>query len=85
MIAVQAALDIGEADMAYALVVDSIDYSIRFMFCCGPLNLAPKFNKWVKADTTTLDEVSAVWKRGTQGATDRPALSTIFPTGFFSW
>ena len=58
MIAVQAALDIGEGDMAYALVVDSIDYSIWVMFLLWAINLAPKFNKWAKADTTTLDEVS---------------------------
>lgn len=58
MIAVQAAFDIGEADMAYALVVDSIDYSIWVMFLLWAINLAPKFNKWVKADTKTLDEVS---------------------------
>lgn len=58
MIAVQAALDIGEADMAYALVVDSIDYSIWVMFLLWAINLAPKFNKWVKADTRMLDEVS---------------------------
>ncbi|MBS6396933.1 MAG: DUF819 family protein [Clostridiales bacterium] len=58
MIAVQAALDISEADMAYALVVDSIDYSIWVMFLLWAINLAPKFNKWAKADTTTLDEVS---------------------------
>lgn len=58
MIAVQAALDIGEADMAYALVVDSIDYSIWVMFLLWAINLAPKFNKWVTANTKTLDEVS---------------------------
>lgn len=58
MIAVQAAFDIGEADMAYALVVDSIDYSIWVMFLLWAINLAPKFNKWVKANTKTLDEVS---------------------------
>lgn len=58
MIAVQAAFNIGEADMAYALVVDSIDYSIWVMFLLWAINLAPKFNKWVKADTQTLDEVS---------------------------
>lgn len=58
MIAVQAAFDIGEADMAYALVVDSIDYSIWVMFLLWAINLAPKFNKWVKANTSALDEVS---------------------------
>lgn len=58
MIAVQAALGIGESDMAYALVVDSIDYSIWVMFLLWAINLAPKFNKWVKADTKALDDVS---------------------------
>ena len=58
MIAVQAAFDIGEADMAYALVVDSIDYSIWVMFLLWAINFAPKFNKWVKADTRVLNEVS---------------------------
>ena len=58
MIAVQAAFDIGEADMAYALVVDSIDYSIWVMFLLWVINFATKFNKWTKADTSILDEVS---------------------------
>lgn len=58
MIAVQAAFNIGEADMAYALVVDSIDYSIWVMFLLWAINLAPKFNKWTKADTRVLEEVS---------------------------
>lgn len=58
MIAIQAALDIGETDMAYALVVDSINYSIWVMFLLWVINFAPQFNKWTKADTTVLDEVS---------------------------
>ncbi len=58
MVAVQAALDISEADMGYALVIDSIDYSLWVMFLLWIIQLAPKFNKWTKADTTTLDEVS---------------------------
>ncbi len=58
MVAVQAALDISEADMGYALVIDSIDYSIWVMFLLWFIQLAPKFNKWTKADTTALDEVS---------------------------
>ena len=58
MIAIQAALDISEADMAYALVVDSIDYSIWVMFLLWIINFAPQFNKWTKADTSVLDEVS---------------------------
>ena len=58
MVAVQAALNIGEADMGYALVIDSIDYSIWVMFLLWAIQLAPRFNKWTKADTTRLDEIS---------------------------
>ena len=59
MVAVQAALDISEADMGYALVIDSIDYSLWVMFLLWAIQLAPKFNKWTKADTSKLDEVSS--------------------------
>lgn len=58
MVAVQTALDISEADMGYALVIDSIDYSLWVMFLLWAIQLAPKFNKWTKADTRLLDEVS---------------------------
>lgn len=58
MVAVQAALEISEADMGYALVIDSIDYSLWVMFLLWAIQLAPKFNKWTKADTRLLDEVS---------------------------
>ena len=51
-------LNISEADMGYALVIDSIDYSIWVMFLLWAINLAPVFNKWTKADTRALDEVS---------------------------
>ena len=59
MVAVQAALDISEADMGYALVIDSIDYSIWVMFLLWFVQMAPRFNKWTKADVRALDEVSS--------------------------
>ena len=58
MVAVQSALNISEADMGYALVIDSIDYSLWVMLLLWAIHLAPRFNKWTKADTTRLDEVS---------------------------
>ncbi len=58
MVAVQTALNISEADMGYALVIDSIDYSIWVMFLLWAVQLAPRFNKWTQADTARLDEVS---------------------------
>lgn len=58
MVAIQAALNISEADMGYALVIDSIDYSIWVMFLLWGITKAPVFNKWTKANTEVLDEVS---------------------------
>ncbi len=58
MVAVQAALNISEADMGYALVIDSIDYSLWVMFLLWAAQLAPRFNQWTGADTTRLDEIS---------------------------
>lgn len=59
MVAVQQALHISEADMAYALVIDSIDYSLWVMFLLWAISFAQQFNKWTKASTATLDEVCA--------------------------
>lgn len=58
MVAVQSALNISEADMGYALVIDSIDYSLWVMFLLWAIHLAPRFNKWTKSNTSKLDEVS---------------------------
>jgi uncharacterized membrane protein len=58
MVAVQSALNISTSDMGYALVIDSIDYSLWVMFLLWAIQLAPKFNKWTHADTRVLDEVS---------------------------
>ena len=58
MVAVQAALNISEADMGYALVIDSIDYSLWVMLLLWAIQFAPRFNKWVRADTARLDGVS---------------------------
>jgi uncharacterized membrane protein len=58
MIAIQAALNVKSENMAYALVVDSIDYSIWVMFLLWAVSIAGKFNAWTKADTSALDAVS---------------------------
>lgn len=59
MVAVQTALQISEADMGYALVIDSIDYSVWVMFLLWVIRLAPRFNGWTGADTGLLDEISS--------------------------
>ena len=57
-LAVSDALGTTEAELVGASIVDNIDYSLWVMFLLWIINFAPKFNKWVKADTTKLDEVS---------------------------
>ena len=57
MLAIQAALDVDEATMAYALVMDSICATIYVMFLLWAIGFSEKFNKWTKADTKTIDEV----------------------------
>jgi uncharacterized membrane protein len=59
MLAIQAALDVDEASMAYALVLDSICATIYVMFLLWAIGHHEKFNKWTKADTRIIDEVGA--------------------------
>lgn len=58
MATLQEIFQVSESDYAYALVVDSIDYSIWVMLLLWSTRFAPMFNKWTKADTSRLDEVS---------------------------
>ena len=77
MVAIQAALNISEKDMGYALVIDSIDYSLWVMFLLWAIQLAPKFNKWTKADTKVLDEVSNRLADDTKANTKAPTFQSM--------
>lgn len=57
MLAIQAALNVNESDMAYALVMDSICATLYVMFLLWAINFSDKFNSWTKADTRLIDEV----------------------------
>lgn len=46
MVAVQAALEVPEADLGYALLVDSIDYSLWLMLLLALVPFAGRFNRW---------------------------------------
>lgn len=59
MLAIQAALDVDEATMAYALVMDSICATLYVMFLLWAIGNHEKFNKWTKADTSIIDGVGA--------------------------
>lgn len=57
MLAIQAALDVSEDAMAYALVMDSICAVIYIMFLLWAIGFSKIFNRWTKADTRIIDEV----------------------------
>lgn len=59
MLAIQAALNVDEATMAYALVMDSICATLYVMFLLWAIGFSKKFNLWTKADTHIIDEVGA--------------------------
>jgi len=58
MLAVAGALDVREELMGYALIVDSIDYTLWVMTLLFLVAFAPAFNRWTKAPLRfkTLDE-----------------------------
>lgn len=58
MAAVQQALGLNDAGMGYTLLIDSIDYSIWVMFLLALVPFANKFNKWVNADTSKIDNLN---------------------------
>lgn len=49
MIAVAAALEVPEHLMGYALVVDSVDYTLWVMLLLALVGFAPLFNRWSRA------------------------------------
>lgn len=57
MLAIQAALDVDETRMAYALVMDSVCASFYVMFLLWAIGFSRRFNAWTGADTRVIDSV----------------------------
>ncbi len=51
MVAVQTALAVPDADLGYALLVDSIDYSLWLMLLLALVPFAARFNRWSRAQS----------------------------------
>ncbi|TFJ94331.1 DUF819 domain-containing protein [Lentibacillus salicampi] len=58
MVIVQGILEVPENIFGYALVMDTINYSTWVMIMFWLVPFAAVFNRWTKANTTHLDEVS---------------------------
>ncbi len=63
MMAVQAALDIDESMLAYALVIDSVCGTLYVMFMLWAVGTPQPFNRWTGADTRALDAVGAALEK----------------------
>lgn len=77
MLAIQAALDVSEASMAYALVMDSICATLYVMFLLWSIGFSKKFNKWTKADTKVIDSVGATLEAEAKGNTKKLTFQNI--------
>ena len=59
MLAIQAALNVSETDMAYTLVLDSACATFYIIFLLWAIGFHDKFNRWAQADTHLIDEIGA--------------------------
>lgn len=71
MLAVQAALDVSEGDMAYALVMDSVCGTLYVMFLLWAVGFGRVFNKWTRADTSAIEQAGR--ELGLKQAQKQPA------------
>lgn len=55
MVAVQSALAVPDAQLGYALLIDSIDYSLWLMLLLALVPFAGRFNAWSRARATSLE------------------------------
>ena len=77
MLAIQAALQVDESTMAYALVIDSICATIYVMFLLWAIGNHEKFNRWTKADTSIIDGVGAALEEEAKANTKPIAWQNI--------
>ena len=77
MLAVQAALNIDESMMAYALVMDSICGTLYVMFLLWAVGFPQKFNRWTRADTRALDSVGAALEQEARADSRKLAWQNI--------
>ncbi|GAA0609859.1 DUF819 family protein [Virgibacillus siamensis] len=87
MVIIQGILDVPENIFGYALVMDTINYSTWVMLMFWLVPFAAVFNRWVKADTSHLDEVSrelaAEQEEGDKKKTSFVHLMGLFSIGIF--
>lgn len=59
MAAIQMALGVSDSQMGYTLLMDSVNYSVWVMILLAIVPYAHRFNAWVGADTSMIDEIGS--------------------------
>ncbi|MED3790543.1 DUF819 family protein [Peribacillus frigoritolerans] len=70
MVILQGILDVPENIFGYALIMDTVNYSIWVMFLFWLVPLAGKFNIWTKADTSFIDQMTSELEAGETAKTE---------------
>jgi len=76
MVAIQGALSVPDSKMGYALLIDSIDYAVWIMLLLALVPFASRFNRWVGADSSILDEVGRELALGQ--SKEHPSFQSLF-------
>ena len=79
MVAIQGALNVPDSQFGYVLLVDSINYAVWVMFLLAMVPFAHRFNVWVRADTSAVDEIGTELAK--EQKTERKKIE--FPDLFF--
>lgn len=77
MLAIQAALQVEEDSMVYALVTDSVCATLYVMFLLWSIGYAKTFNRWTKADVRVIDEVGRSLEEETLRYSNLPEWQSI--------
>lgn len=78
MMAIQSALVVSSEGMGYALITDSVNYTIWVMLLLSLVSYAQSFNRWSGADVSRIDEISKELDSNTDTNTMAPSVSSIF-------
>lgn len=82
MVILQGILDVPENIFGYALIMDTVNYSVWVMFLFWLVPFALKFNKWTKADTSYIDEITAQLEAEDNG--DKQPIGFVELIGFLA-
>ncbi|MGP5035526.1 DUF819 family protein [Brachybacterium alimentarium] len=84
MVAVQDILQAPESIFGYALITDTLGYSVWLMLMFASVAVSPRFNKWTKADTSYLEVHEGAFDQEKKPFTTASLAIVVFGSIFVS-